>query len=439
MATKKSASGSKSKTRATTRKKTTAARKPTARKATAKKAAAKKPAAKKPGAKKPTAKPPAAKKAAAGKAAAGKASAAKKPAGKGAKRAPSAGKTGTAAKLLARRSERARTAAKAAKSQERKTTQGKAAARRTTTRKRTTSRKRSSTRVSTAQLVGDAMEDEDGDGDGGDGGDGAQAKGKGLRLRSQPVEVQEIDVRIGRARKSRLPEFSARSFGKSPKKATAKEIQALLLKHLGRCAVPPKAGAPENLVQMGIYCFFAVGGTSSKAAIDAMRRLIDNFPDWNEFRISDAYELVEILEDLPIEHLFDRCEQVLEFVNEVYNDRNFVELEYLREYPVEDRPAMLGRYQSLPPSYAHFLALAIQDFEGFLFHYSWARVVQRLGLVPRSGSPKKLVAAADKAFEGCDTVSLQVDLIDLGEEICTSKNPNCKGCYLVLNCKGRKI
>ena len=264
------------------------------------------------------------------------------------------------------------------------------------------------------------------------------AKG-GLGMRSQPVEVQAIDVRMGRAKESRLPEYQPRSYGKAPKKATPKGIQESLSKVLGRCPTPPAKEKGFTLVEIGIFSIFAIGRTSAKDAAEATKRVVKAFPDWNEFRISDAFELVEILEDLKIDTLFDRCEQVLEFVNEVYNDQNFVDLEYLRELPVDDRLALLGRFQSIPASMTHYLALAIQDFEGFLFHYSWARVVQRVGVVPRSGSPKKIVSAAARIFDGLDTVSLQVQLIDLGDEICQPKNPQCKNCYLVLHCKSRKI
>jgi hypothetical protein len=264
------------------------------------------------------------------------------------------------------------------------------------------------------------------------------AKG-GLGMRSQPVEVQAIDVRLGRVKDSRLPGYLPRSYGKTPKKPTAKKVQEILVRFLGRSPTPPVKDKGFNLVEIGIFCIFAMGRTSAKDAAEATKRVVKAFPDWNEFRISDAFELVEILDDLKVESLFDRCEQVLEFVNEVYNDQNFVDLEYLRELPVEDRLALLGRFQSIPSSMTHYLALAIQDFDGFLFHYSWARVVQRVGIVGRSGSPRTLVASATQVFQGLDTVSLQVQLIDLGEEVCLSKNPQCKYCYLVLHCKARKV
>jgi hypothetical protein len=259
------------------------------------------------------------------------------------------------------------------------------------------------------------------------------------KQRSQPVEVQEIDVRGEREQHKRLPSYRPKSYGKKPKPVPAGEILKVLSKFLGKAPTFKRELKGLPLVHLGMYCVFAVGGNPPKVCLEAVKRLVEAFPDWNEFRISDPLEFVEILEDLKIENLYHRCERVLDFINDVYQDQNGVDLEFLRESDSEDRLTILDRYVSLGPALAHFLALGIQGFEGVLFHYSWARVVQRLGIVPRSGSPKTLVASLEKVFRGKDIVTAQVNLIDLGEEICLSKNQSCRTCYLVLHCKGRKI
>ena len=259
------------------------------------------------------------------------------------------------------------------------------------------------------------------------------------KQRSQPVEVQEIDVRSEKEKLKRLPSFRPKSYGKKPKPVPAGEILKILTKYLGKAPTFKRELKNITLVQLGMFCVFAVGGNSPKVCLEAVKRLVEAFPDWNEFRISDPLEFVEILEDLDIDNLYYRCERVLDFINDVYQDQNGVDLEFLRESDSEDRLTILDRYVSLGPALAHFLALGIQGFEGVLFHYSWARVVQRLGIVPRSGSPKVLISSFAKVFRGKDMVTAQVNLIDLGEEICLSKNQSCRNCYLVLHCKGRKI
>ncbi|HHI80533.1 MAG TPA: hypothetical protein ENK02_11190 [Planctomycetes bacterium] len=251
--------------------------------------------------------------------------------------------------------------------------------------------------------------------------------------------MQEIDVRTEKERHKRLPDFRPKSYGKKPKPLPAGDILKLLIKYLGKAPTFKRELKGLSLVQLGMYCIFAIGGNAPRVCLEAVKRLVDAFPDWNEFRISDPLEFMEILEGLEIDNLYNRCERVLEFINDVYQDQNEVDLEFLRDCDSEDRLTILDRYVSLGPALAHYLALGIQGFEGVLFHYSWARVVQRLGNVPRSGSPKTLVASFAKVFKGKDLVSAQVNLIDLGEEICLSKNQACRSCYLVLHCKGRKI
>jgi len=262
---------------------------------------------------------------------------------------------------------------------------------------------------------------------------------RSLRLRSQPVEVQEIDVPSARQRKSRMRTYRPRSYGKTPKKVKPKDLVHTLIQYMGKVPRPPARKAPKTVVEVGIFAIFAIGGNPSGACMEAVRRLLETFPDWNEFRISDAIEFHELLEDLGLKDLYDRCERVLDFINDVYQDQNQVDLEFLRDLPPEDRLQILDRYTSLGPPLAHFLALSLQGFEGVLFHYSLARVAQRVGLVERTGSPKVLVASLEKALQGEDAVSAQINMLELGEEVCHSKNPSCRNCYLVLMCKDRKV
>lgn len=262
---------------------------------------------------------------------------------------------------------------------------------------------------------------------------------KPARLRSQPVEVQEIDQRVDRERQTRLKPFTPRSYGSAPKKPKPKDIVDLLTKHMGKAPSLSEKQMPGTVIELGIFCIFALGGNSAKASLDSTNRLTKRFPVWNEFRVSEAYEFLEVLDGIKLAEAYDHCEQVLEFVNEVYKDQNEVDLEFLKEMSAEDRLVALNRYRSLGPALSHYIALALQGFEGVLFHYSWARPIQRVGIVERSGSPKKLSASIAKNFKGQDLVSMQVDLIDLGEDICLPKAPNCRNCYLVLHCKSRKI
>jgi len=263
---------------------------------------------------------------------------------------------------------------------------------------------------------------------------------KNPRLRSQPVEVQEIDVKVVRQRKSRMPAFSVRSYGKKPKKISPAELLSTLTKTLGKAATVASKNLPDTVVETGIFTIFALGGTASRTALEAVKRLRDTFPDWNEFRVSDTFEFVEVLEDLNIGDLYDRCEQALEFVREVYKDQNAVDLEFLREREPAERLQLLNRYPALGAGLALHLALALQDFSGVLFDYSWARVAHRVGLIPRSGSPKTNVKALAKLYtKEADLATVQLNMIRLGEEICTPKNPLCKSCYLVLHCPSRKV
>lgn len=415
-------------------------KKKTKKKASASSAKAKKPSAGKPASKKPSSKKPAGKKPAAKK------PSSKKPASKksvGSKKKSSAGKA-SAVKTSTVKVGSKKKKTSSAKSTTKKTSAKKASAKKAVEKK--SSKKKAAKKAAVAVKVVDAPA-------------GKKVSGKALdakkvetktdaktgnglkpaRLRSQPVEVQEIDQRVVRERTGRIQPFTPRSYGNKPKKPSAKDIVDLLSKHMGKAPPLTEKQMPATVVELGIFCIFALGGNSARASLDATNRLTKRFPVWNEFRVSEAYEFLEVLEGVNLVEVYDHCEQVLEFVNEIYKDQNEVDLEFLKEMSPEDRLVALNRYRSLGPALSHYMALALQGFEGVLFHYSWSRAIQRVGIVERTGSPKKLSAAIEKSFKGLDTVSLQVDLIDLGEEVCLPKAPNCRNCYLVLHCKSRKI
>jgi hypothetical protein len=64
---------------------------------------------------------------------------------------------------------------------------------------------------------------------------------------------------------------------------------------------------------------------------EARRRIAEGFVDRNEFRVTEAFEVEDLLRDLPIPNLFDRCLAVRDSIAQIYNDQNGVNLGFLRD------------------------------------------------------------------------------------------------------------
>ena len=93
--------------------------------------------------------------------------------------------------------------------------------------------------------------------------------------------------------------------------------------------------APEepqalDLVEAALHIAFAQGLPCGYGQ-EVRRRLAESFVDRNEFRVTEAYEVEEMLADLEIPDLFDRCLSVRDMVSQVYADQNGITLEFLRE------------------------------------------------------------------------------------------------------------
>jgi hypothetical protein len=114
----------------------------------------------------------------------------------------------------------------------------------------------------------------------------------------------------------------------------------------GEAAAPP---LPQlDLVEAMLHIYFA-DGLPCGYGQEARRRIQDSFVDRNEFRVTEAFEVEDLLRDLEIPDLFDRCLAVRDSIAQVYNDQNGVNLGFLREAGISDRNTFFQRVPALQP------------------------------------------------------------------------------------------
>jgi hypothetical protein len=168
---------------------------------------------------------------------------------------------------------------------------------------------------------------------------------------------------------------------RAPIEPNAKALDATLAE-LGKVVAglePPAEPKPTDLVEAMIHITIASGGPCGWGQA-ARHRINTQFVDRNEFRLSEAFELEVILADIPVPDLFDRCDQLITAVRQIYNEQNDVTLEFLREAQVSDRNAFLQRAVAIKPEVARFLQHLL-SFEELVFsERSTQRVQQRLNL-----------------------------------------------------------
>lgn len=188
------------------------------------------------------------------------------------------------------------------------------------------------------------------------------------------------------AKPSPPPDLRApRSPGPAAFQATLEDLQEVL----ERLATPAEPH-PQDLVVAMIHFTFA-DGVPCTLGQEANRRLAAGFVDRNEFRLTEAFEIEEALQDLEIPDLFRRCLAVRDSVAQIYNDQNAIDLSLLREAKVTERSQFFARVPAIQPAVAKFL-VDLVSFEEILFSdRSTLRVHQRMGLDPKSPAVNEFV------------------------------------------------
>ncbi len=182
------------------------------------------------------------------------------------------------------------------------------------------------------------------------------------------------------------PAADAKPDPREPLAPTAENLEAVVKQLKAVFAdlpVPtPKEGEalpPLDLVDAVLHIYFA-DGLPCGYGQEARRRIADSFVDRNEFRVTEAFEVEDMLRDLEIPHLFERCLAVRDSVAQIYNDQNGVQLGFLRDAGISDRNTFFQRVPAVQSHVVHFLANLLTVEELCFSDKSTARAQQRLAL-----------------------------------------------------------
>lgn len=180
----------------------------------------------------------------------------------------------------------------------------------------------------------------------------------------------------------------------SPTPANMQATLAELKVVLADLPVPkPAEGEPLpqlDLVEAMLHISFA-DGLPCGYGQEARRRIAESFVDRNEFRVTEAFEVEDLLRDLPIPDLFDRCLAVRDTVAQIYNDQNGVSLAFLRDAGISDRNMFFQRAQAMQPHVATFLGNLLTVEELCFSDKSTLRAQQRLGIDGKEGPVGKFL------------------------------------------------
>lgn len=170
---------------------------------------------------------------------------------------------------------------------------------------------------------------------------------------------------------------------------------------------PPAEPQSQELVEAMLHLYFA-DGLSCGHGQEARRRIAENFVDRNEFRVTEAFEVEDLLRSIEIPNLFERCTWVRESVAQIYNDQNGVNLDFLRNLGVGDRATFFQRTPALRPHIVAFLTNMLLLEELCFSDKSTLRVQQKLGMDPKDQAANDFVAELRTLMQPYGRLPLEV-------------------------------
>ena len=126
--------------------------------------------------------------------------------------------------------------------------------------------------------------------------------------------------------------------------------------------------------------------------------------------------------------------RIQQALRHVLAERGAITLDFLADLPLEEAKAWLTNIKGVGPKTAAIILLFAFGRPAFPVDTHVHRITRRLGLI----GPK---VGADKAHQILENIgepdtfySLHLNLIRHGRELCMSRNPRCKACFLQTYC-----
>ncbi len=200
---------------------------------------------------------------------------------------------------------------------------------------------------------------------------------------------------------------------------------------------PPAPLADATLLEQGLY-FVLVRNLSEPQAEQTVRALRSAYPDWNELRVSQVQEFREHIKSKSDPAALRAAFDTREYLQEIYQKNHGFDLNFLKE----DQNAA-GKFISELPflggAAAHYL-LCFASGGDLPVTQGIIRVLDRVGLVPRTGSAKKAKERMDPLVPKERVVDFALRLGEVAARFCDPKKPICWECPLVERCKhGKKV
>jgi len=164
----------------------------------------------------------------------------------------------------------------------------------------------------------------------------------------------------------------------------------------------------------------------------AYDRLRARFPTWEMVRDAPALAIEEAIRPAGLARL--KAPRIKEALHFITRQRGELNLDFLKEMPVEEAKAWLTQINGIGPKTAAIVLLFSLDMPAFPVDTHVHRVSQRLGLIGPKVTAEQAHAVLENLIPPDLYLPFHLNVIRHGREICHARNPRCEICPLQSLC-----
>jgi endonuclease-3 len=160
----------------------------------------------------------------------------------------------------------------------------------------------------------------------------------------------------------------------------------------------------------------------------AFSSLKERFPTWEDVRDADVKEIIEVIRTAGLAN--QKGPRIKNILEQIEDQRGSLNLDFLSYMPPEEAREWLLQFKGVGEKTAAIVLLFSLDKPAFPVDTHIYRVTGRLGIRPEKMNPDTAHHYLASLFSPETYYSAHLNIIRLGREICTARNPDCPCCPL---------
>ena len=171
---------------------------------------------------------------------------------------------------------------------------------------------------------------------------------------------------------------------------------------------------------------------SDRNASAAMHNFTDGFVDWNEVRVSTAYQVSEAIGGG--EAAEEATRRIMALLSAVFRARNEMSLDFLRDGGPTEAREFLDGVENLGPPLAAKIQMLVLGHASVIVTSDVVRIAQRLGWVREDYDEAQTQRRLERVVSKALMPALHWGSREHARKTCLAQNPRCKGCPVLKQC-----